>query len=219
MALIVVALITASVLSSVIKPTINLDKYISVYFEGYDNAGKATAEFDYAAFADDYGEKISSKNSRSTKRDGMYDDRYLAEMEQIVRSCINWNLDRDHGLKNGDVVNLTWICDENAFLHKYDCKIKYTPQTYTTSGLTSVGTFDPFDGVELTFEGIDGEGYAQITGESSSYEARSLGYKFDKRSYLSNGDIVKLSLDTYYSDDELIKYCIDEFGTIPSTYY
>ena len=49
------------------KPTINLNKYVTVEFEGYETLGKATATVDWNAIEEKYGKKIKVNKSALKK--------------------------------------------------------------------------------------------------------------------------------------------------------
>ena len=111
------------------KPTINLNKYVTVDFEGYETLGRATATVDWNAIGEDYGKKIKV-NKSALKKDmkkelgadysntlfGDIIDDYLDESTvDLLSACVSGSLDRSNGLSNGDEVIYSWDCsDEEA---------------------------------------------------------------------------------------------------------
>ena len=72
-------------LSAFIKPTINLNKYLEVSFDGYDTVGRATVEFDVEQFENDYEKKLSAITSKKSSGLSKYMDQE-AYMEGLFDS-------------------------------------------------------------------------------------------------------------------------------------
>ncbi len=96
------------------KPSVELNKYISVSFEGYDTEGKAEVSFDKERFRKDYGKKLP---------------------DSFLYSCVDGSLDRVTGLSNGDTVKYIWDCDDSTAKKKYKHKLKYEDMMFKVSGL------------------------------------------------------------------------------------
>lgn len=234
--LILCALIYAA--SVFIKPTINLNKYITVSFEGYNTIGEAVVTFDIERFKDDYEEKLIVKeDKKSSKLDGYkIVDEYLEYLKEylgysynsdadpdtyydsasdiFLSNCVKGSLDKDSGLSNGDVVTYKWNCNDEYSIGKYGYKLKYTDITYTVSGLKETVTFDPFDGVGVTFEGISGYGTANVSGVPSVPAAADMEYDLNIYEGLANGDIVTVTASVNGSNP--VDYFIENYGMIPS---
>ena len=214
-------------LSSIIKPSINLNKYISISFEGYDTVGKAVVTFDSEKFEADYEKKLSNATSKG-KSSGLSkyssEEAYLEALfdsydtstasGKFLSTCVNGSLDVSTNLSNGDVVTYTWNCDDDTALSVYGYKLKYEDIEMTVEGLEEAETFDPFDGIEIVFEGIGPNGSASVSGEPTANAAQELNYEIDKNSGLSNGDTVTVTVTMYYDDP--VEYCIENYGMIPS---
>lgn len=102
--------------------------------------------------------------------------------------------DYDYGkLKNGDTVKIIANFDEYSLLK--DNKIATASEkTYTVSGLTEVEEKDVFEGVTVTFSGIDGYGEAELE-DDGSFDDYYIYYYLDKDYELSNGDTVTITAD------------------------
>lgn len=187
--------------STVIKPTINLNNYLTVAFEGYDTVGEAVATFDMEKFEEDYGKKLGK-------------DSYAAQ--SFLANCMSGELDVDRGLSNGDIVTYSWDCDDDYALKNYDYKLKYVDAEYTVSDLKEARAFDPFEGIEVVFDGISPNGSADISGGAKDVAAQELSYQLDISSGLQNGDIVTVTASIRYGSDPT-EYCISNYGKIPST--
>ena len=219
--------VVAGIVSMTMKPTIKLDKYMEVSSEGYNTVGKATLSFDTEKFEKDYEKKLEKalKKGKNKKNKNAYQaSAYLpdyfgdydptSEAANLLSDAVSGELDKTSSLSNGDVITYQWNCDDDYVLNKYGFKLKYSDIQYTVSGLEEAETFDPFEGLEVTFEGIETEGRATLNGQPTAREAQDLNYDFDKRSDLSNGDTVTVSVSTYNGD--VIDYCIDKYDKIPS---
>ena len=132
----------------------------------------------------------------------------------FLSNCVNGGLDQSDSLSNGDVVTYKWSCDDDYALETYGYKLKYEDVEYTVEGLEEAATFDPFDGIEVTFEGIAPNGSADVNGEAKNKVAQDFRYDIDKYNGLSNGDTVTLTVSMYYDDP--VEYCINNYGLIPS---
>lgn len=208
------------------KPTINLNKYVTVEFEGYETLGKATATVDWNAIEEKYGKKIKV-NKSALKKDlkkelgADYSDTIFAELideyldegaVDLLSNCVSGSLDKSNGLSNGDEVIYSFKCDDEDVERYLGCKLKYSDITFKASGLEQVGTFNPFDGVTVSYSGIAPNGTASINYEYESDYNYYLNYKLDKRDGLNNGDTVTLSVSISGGDDSFVS----NFGKLPS---
>ena len=176
-----------------IKPTINLNDYVTVFFEGYDTVGRAVVEFDTDTFQSDYKGKLP----------GSFSEDYL-----------DWNLDKSSGLSNGDTVLLTWDCEDERVLSRYGYKLEYEDISTTVFGLQEVTEFDPFEGIEVSFKGISPSGYAEVTGDPLAEAAENLSFQLDKEKNLKNGEMVTLSAK--FAGDDPTDYCVRTYGMRPN---
>lgn len=214
------------VLSLIIKPSINLNDYLTISTEGYDTVGRAIVTFDADKFERDYESKLSIKSDKKTrlsKQDAeeaalefLFDeyDESSASATFLSR-CVSGKIDQTDGLSNGDVITYKWKCDDDYSLDTYGFKLKYSDIEYTVDGLEEAQTFDPFDGIEVVFSGIAPNGSADLMGIPSDKAAENFRYEIDKRNGLSTGDTVTVTATMYYTDDP-IQYCIENYGKIPA---
>lgn len=224
---VIVLCVIIGVLFALIKPSINLNKYLTVTFEGYDTMGKAVVTFDDEQFEEDYGKKLSAitgKKSFSLNEDmgektnlePLFDFYGASSASgQFLSNCVNGFIDSTSRLSNGDVVKYTWECNDEYALEAYGFKLKHEDIEYTVEGLAEAKTFDPFEGIEVVFSGIAPNGSASIEGEPSVEAAKNLEFELDNYSGLSVGDTVTLTATMDYDDP--VEYCIENYGMIPST--
>ncbi|HOQ00929.1 MAG TPA: zinc ribbon domain-containing protein [Acetivibrio clariflavus] len=205
------------VLSSLIKPTINLNKYLTVSFEGYDTIGKAKASFDTEKFKADYEKKLNISKKKIIKSMSIPTfglDNLISPTDMFLSSCVDGSLDVTDGLSNGDTVTYIWKCDDELALSLYGYKLKYENTKFTVNGLKEVETFDPFEGIDVVFNGISPNASASISGSPTAKAAQNLKFNLDKSNGLSNGDTVTLTVSVLFGD--VIKYCIENYQMIPS---
>ena len=109
---------------------------------------------------------------------------------------IECSASKEKGLKNGDKVKITVDYDED-YLKENHVKLTNTTFEVEVKGLAKSETIDPFDGLTVAFEGVDGRGTAEITGEQNAF----CYYSFDTNTYnLSNGDTVTVNASLDYYD-------------------
>lgn len=184
--------------SKLIKPSINLNDYISVSFTGYNTIGEAELTFDTEKFQDKYKGKLPSD----------FSDEYI--------SC---QLDKSDDLSNGDTVVLSWDCDDERALSRYGYKLKYEETPFSVEGLTEIDTFDPFEGISVAFDGISTQGTAVLSGEPTSIAAQDLDYSLiflgESLESLSNGDTV--TVYATYRNSDPTRHCIETYGLMPTT--
>lgn len=214
--------------SSFVKPSINLNKYITLSAEGYDTVGKVVISFDGEKFEKDYEKKLSSATKNKLKSSNVYNsqDTYIEYMfnsynedtssKYFLSRVISGSVDTTDHLSNGDVITYTWNCDDDFALETYGVKLKYSEIKYTVDGLETAKTFDLFDGIEISFSGIAPNGYAEINGSPNVKAAENFRYDINQRDGLSVGDIVTVTASVYYNDDP-IQYCIENYGMIPES--
>lgn len=218
-------------------PTINLNKYIEITYDGYNSIGSASYEFDREAMEDDY-EKVFDLSAKQIKKaaaanDDIADDvelcgsvtsyAKLIRMEgpaNLVISAFNPALSTREELSNGDTVTLTWNPDEDdiaALETLFGCKIQYEDIEDTVKDLEEIATFDPFQGMEISYGGTSPDGYVDEVTPGSDDACKALSYSLDKRDGLANGDTITVTVESsdYYYSDNWQKDFAEEYGKVP----
>lgn len=209
-------------IGSIGKTNINLTPYMSVEFSGYDGTGSANVRFDYDQFEADYGDKLratgksvkkAAKENPGTKFDvSDYDATadYINRQDpgDLLRYVYSESISPNtRTLSNGDTVTVTWNLSEYSAPYEtiYNVDISVDDMTATVSGLTELGSFDPFDGLELEFSGKSPNGTVKVVSRGKDSACQALNYSVSPQDGLSNGDIVvvtaqgnNLSLITKY---------------------
>lgn len=218
--------VVGGVLIATHKPTVNLNKYITLSAEGYNSIGTLDVEFDTDKLEKDYGKKIAKNFQKAMKNheEDTYGLSNLAgslyeggETSLFVTCCADGSADKTRNLSNGDVVTYTWDGVNEQTKKEaeelFGVKIKCSDVTYKVSGLTAVNTFDAFDGVEVEFDGISPDGSATVNTLPTAEAAKSLYYTLDEQYNLANGDTVTV---TVHSNRDDFSDCIEKYGAIPA---
>ena len=218
--------VVGGVLIATHKPTVNLNKYITLSAEGYNSIGTLDVEFDTDKLEKDYGKKIAKNFQKAMKNheEDTYGLSNLAgslyeggETSLFVTYCADGSADKTRNLSNGDVVTYTWDGvneqTKKEAEEMFGVKIKCSDVTYKVSGLTAVNTFDAFDGVEVEFNGISPDGSATVNTLPTAEAAEGLYYTLDEQYNLANGDTVTV---TVHSNRDDFSDCIEKYGAIPA---
>ena len=163
--------------------TVDLNDYLQIIASGYDGYGTASYKIDYDKL---YSDNVSSFgiNKKSTEAD-------IDTAKRLIRSCIEGTLDKSEKLSNGETVTFTWMETDLATLEaKYDVKLKHSAHTQQISDLMALEAFDPFDGLEVIFEGFSEQGTVQI--DKHDVADNTLNYAPSKGRNLSNGETITI---------------------------
>lgn len=233
----VVVLVLIFMLSG--KPTINLDDYVTVEFEGYNTVGHAKVTVDEDRFyeenledleiSDDTWEKMEDMAYESSESDSELAAFLIGRTMQAIQFLSDrevagiffdevWqtrSLTPSSDLSNGDTVVFAWELsdgDKELLEELFGVKIKFgDPKEYTVEGLEEPEEIDPFEGVEVTFSGIAPNGEATLDANNGPESCQSL-YELDPQEGLSNGDTVTLYLDR----DDVNEYLTENYGVVVS---
>ena len=178
------------------KTKVNLDKYISVDFTGYDGYGKADVHFDSEAFLKDYRKKIKLKKKgdllTSAVMEGYTPEAFLNDYYLSG----NWKLDGIDGkYKNGDKVHLSWKIDKDKIEETFRVKIKDAGKEFEVKGLDKVEKFDAFENLSIEYSGTAPNGMADLEGKGIMDGSKGLYFSADKMDGLSNGDEITVKIE------------------------
>lgn len=201
----IVAIIAISIVVSNIKHTLNINDYLDVQFTGYDTIGKCEADWSedfWEAFYDKAG-KVPASSSYDT-----------------MMKKLKYEVTPTEGLSNGDTVEVKWKVDTKYFKKHYGLNIKCDDKKHKVDGLEEVDTFDPFDGIEITYSGVEGQGRAAFTVTSDDPIYSDLDFYIDNSYNLKTGDTitVELQMRGVYGEDEIIDKCAEKYGEVPSAF-
>lgn len=205
----IAAIIVVAIIIGCMPTTVKLDDYVTVTYEGYNGYGQASASVDWDAVRTKYGDKIKFKDEKSKK--------FLAFLGEesasidYLASNVSITLDKTSELSNGEEIKYTWEVDEDEITSHLKCKVKYEEETVQVEGLEEVQAFDAFEGLSVSFTGVEPQGYAEYeyNGDLLSY----YDFDIDQTNNLSNGDKIVISLSTQSPD-----YYIRNYGKMPSAF-
>lgn len=189
--------------------TINLNDYLTIEAEGYDGYGTVTATIDWDAIETKYGDKLEFEIPVVEEYSDLFSG--IVTPVDLLQTGVSVELEQYDDLSNGDVVAYTWDVDEEEISEYINCKLKFEDSEYTVEGLEEITGFDAFEGVEVSFTGLNGEGYAEITARP---ESNGLNYHLDTDSELSNDDVITITAE-YYAGDAA--YYAETYGQLPET--
>lgn len=224
----VVAIVLVIVIVIAVKSSrkIDLNKYVSVEYSGYETAGTAQWEFDSDAFEEDYGDKLKLDTNKLEKETNIEDNDVLVYLSEgflgyspcnVVEDLADGSLNKSAELSNGDELTFRWnskILDEAEKYFNY--KFKYSDMDFKVEGLETIKTFDPFEGVSLKFSGTSGNGKAEVVKKSQDGVYGAIVYQMDVSSGLSNGDTVTVTAVDSLSYGDLENYSVKNYGMAPS---
>lgn len=224
------------------KPTINLSKYASLSVSGYNTVGEASYRLDQSKFREDYSGKfkIKSKNVKKALEqaaeiegsdvdsgtlsalssladlDVLNNSYVQSAITDIIWSVIDYEVTPENNLSNGDKVTFHFVYDENYLpvletLLGY--KFKMDDVTLTVKDLEVVDTFDPFEGVEVTFKGTAPSGRMDNVTRPDNSLCDGIEYRCGSNDgSLSNGDTFTLSIYSNLTNEQYLEY----YNKIPS---
>lgn len=166
--------------------TIHLDQLVVVDFTGYDTVGSATVHIDYENYDQQLGEALKIDQ----------EDLYSSLKYSICTDAFQLSLDKESNLSNGDEVTVKIEYDNESV---EDFKIRFSGDdvTFVVEGLEELQAIDPYEGLEVSFDGISPDGYIDYYYNGISSYVSEDNFIVDKSTDLKNGDIVTISVEPY----------------------
>lgn len=188
------------------RPTINLNKYLTIETTGYNGYGKVSVMIDWNAIEAKYGKKLHLKG-KSAKGKGNTASGETAFSR--IRDNVYINCDKYDHLSNGDKIAYTWEVKDSIF-DDVKVNLKYKNGECKVSKLEELETFDAFADVIVTFEGFAPDGTASFTYNGNVLNSGD--FSCDKTTGLSNGDVIKITWD-----DSNIESLAMSLGKVPAS--
>ena len=195
----VVALVIGIIAGITMDKRIAVDECIVVELDGYNGTGRVYSYYlDEELFAKQFMSATSAK-TEDEARSNMY---YLMNNISLYTST-------KEGLENGDDV-IVEISYDNDIAHEYG--IKFTGDTYTleVSGLGELAEYNPFEHLEVYFEGIAPN--ASVYYDMKDGMLSESRFSVDKKTGLSSGDVVTITYNGDVSDLEEYGYKISKMS-------
>lgn len=180
---------------------VNLNDYVVITDEGYDEYGTISVKLDYEKLIKDYEDKLTDKNIDSSIF-GVKTPELAAAFVFEAQKPYKLSYERSENLKNGDKVEFTWETNANAIETLkgiLEVNIKFDKFTYTVKDLKPLTEVDPFANVNYEHSGFSGNATILTAKTIINLEDREkLEWSFDfdksKNGTWKNGDTIKLSL-------------------------
>ena len=199
----VVAIVGVVVAVATSKPTIQLNEYVTVTYEGYDSVGTAEASFDMEAFCEAYEGKLKKIKGSESSGPELFAKRAIKDSK----------LDKTDNLSNGDEITYQWDFSVSTLEEVYDCKIECSDIKFTVAGLEEIETVDVFADVEIVYEGIAPFAKATVKNNSKEEYAKLLSFTTDATN-LGNGDTFIVTID-FTEDFGNVNGYIETYGKAP----
>ena len=208
---------------------VDLNQYLTLSYTGADGDGRVDDHFDTSRFVDENAEKV--KYSSSAAKSYGAESPIFEELGQrdiaefVAMEYIDYDIEPDDDLSNGDTVKVTWNCSDEMIKKVFGLELKHEDFSDTVSGLgessgsskdstsdsgmaeaaeasVELEEVDPFDTLEVIFNGSDGSGEAKIG--SSHFDG--VNFEIFPKSGLSNGETIKVSVkadDPFFKNHEM----------------
>lgn len=165
---------------------------IEINFEGLNGNGRISAEIDDSIFDnDELAEKLfpdSSSREASLELFGLLAD-------------VNYSFSEEENLSNGDVITVTVEYDSDSF-NDNDIKTKNAEFEVKVEGLSDGETIDVFEGLDISYSGFSGSGYAVLDESNCDWFVHDYVYFQYDESGLSNGDTLTVTANYSQEDAE-----------------
>ncbi len=138
----VAIIVTVIVLIVTAPTTIDISKYVTYSFEGYDHYGQADVVIDFEGIAKEHQEELELK----TKQD-------VSTALITMNECITVKVESYTNLQNKQEFVVKFDIDNKLMKERYNCVLKCKEIKTVVGGLTELIAINPFDYIELTYNG------------------------------------------------------------------
>lgn len=177
------------------KKKIDVTESLQVSFDGYNGYGKAEILNAYAWENEAFeAAGISSIDGFDTLGNALN-----------IEMAVSYNIEPDSNLSNGDTVVVKTVIDEAA-LENYDFKlIAGSEKTFTVEDLPELKEVDPFENVEVIYEGISSNARATVVQGGTIPYPMDFYYKVEPDNGLKNGDVITVRISNSDPEREAIE--------------
>ncbi len=199
--IIVAAIIIANVIKTkkeIAAKTIKFtEEFLQIDYYGYDGFGEASISIDRDEFKPVAYEAMGyDEDSKSSKASDKFIDLIYG---------INIEVSEKTNLSNKQEITVNITADEDV-LEDVDVILKDVELKLTVKGLEKVEEYNPFNDIEVTTSGIDGDVWASWKYVGNKEYLSTYSFDADNYSDLSVGDTFTITLDDYYVDVMLEDY-------------
>lgn len=207
------------------KPTVDLNQYVLIGVTGYSSMGTTSCSFNREKFFADYGDKLKM-HKRALKKaldvlasDTLYVPDYgMTATEYFSNIQKLGSVSPASKVSNGDELTFSWwLSDEDfkALGDIYGCTFKASDVTITADGLYEIPTFDPFDGVSISYSGASPDGEVAEISKGKDEICSNLSYRATPSSGLANGDTITVDVFPSALTGDETQYYLDTYNKLP----
>lgn len=177
------------------KKKIDVTENLQVSFEGYNGYGRAELQNVYAW----------EQNALEAAGIESVDDLGSFGNALNIETAVSYVIEPDSDLSNGDTVIVKAVIDEAA-LEDYDFKLVANEEkTFTVKDLPELQELDPFEDIEIMYEGISSSARATVVKKDSAKHPMDFYYQVNPNSELKNGDKIIVSISGSNVESEAIE--------------
>lgn len=166
------------------KKKIDVTENLQIAFEGYNGSGRAELRNAYAWEADAF-EAAGIKNIEGFANLGN---------ALNIETAVSWVIEPNSDLSNGDIVIAKAIINE-AVLEGYDFElIASSEKTFIVENLPELQEVDPFENIEVRYEGISPNGKATVIQGGEIKYPMDFYYRATPDIELKNGDTITVAI-------------------------
>lgn len=207
MLIIIAAVAAAAVIALVVlllgrKSTIDLNKYVSVEFTGYSGFGEAEVNFDDYTFMSDF-----QAVAKGRKNSSILSDLFDTFSSSSVYDAFDWEITPEDHLSNGDTVTLHWVITDETIQKENKVRLTGSDQTFTVEGLEEVREVDPFEDVEVVFDGAAPYVSVDVVNNSDDEVISGIWFMTDIPELITPESTVRV-----YIDEDDVSYYEEYYG-------
>ncbi len=188
------------------KTKYNLQDYTTVEFSGVEGSGKADVSIDAGELAKAIAKNNGMDADKYSKENIDFDDianffsgENLGELMKLYSAIetIDVKVDKPEGLSNGDTLTVSYNFDPEK-AKEVKAEFIGEPYTVTVSGLEEIQEIDPFEDLEIHFEGTSPNAYITVQNKATLNEAMNyVWFETDKYDGYKLGDTVTIRVEGY----------------------
>ncbi len=166
------------------KKKIDVMENVTVNFEGYNGYGTAKLENEYS------WENEAFEIAEIEAIDGL--DTFAEAL--VIEGSVSYEVIPKENLSNGDEVTVKAIINQDA-LAEYDFElIADSELKFTVENLNNITKIDPFDCIEVKYEGVSSEGIATVIEANQKEYPMDYNFTVEPSQGLKNGDTVVVGI-------------------------
>lgn len=191
----IIIMLMVVVLTGCGKKKIDVMGNLTVKFDGYDGYGTAELENEYS------WEKEALEAAGIESIEGL---ETFAEAF-MIENAVSYEVTPKDNLSNGDEVTVKAAIDQ-TILEDYEFElVAGSEQKFIVESLQEITKIDPFEGIEVVYDGVSSEGRATVDISKQQEYPMDFRYLVEPDQGLKNGDTVVVSISNMHPDQEAIE--------------